>query len=193
MNKILYIDACIKREDHSRTEKLAQAYLKTLLSKNNSVLETIVLENAHILPLNESSLEKREAKISANDFSDPCFDFAKKLIDADELVIAAPYWDMSFPSILKIFLENICVRNLTFHYNAQGIPCGLINIKSVTYITTAGGYIGESNFGFDYIKGLFSALFSIRNFSCFSAEGLDIYGNNPEQILLDAINRQTNT
>ena len=103
------------------------------------------------------------------------------------MVIAAPYWDMSFPASLKLYIEQLCVNKLTFCYSEKGIPCGLTNIKKVVYLTTSGGYIGNNNFGFDYIKTLFSTLFGVGDIAFFSAEGLDIYGNDPESILSEAI------
>ena len=39
------------------------------------------------------------------------------------------------------------------------------------------------------MKGVFSTLFGITDISFFSAEGLDIYGNDPEKILADAIEK----
>jgi FMN-dependent NADH-azoreductase len=107
----------------------------------------------------------------------------------DEVVIAAPYWDMSFPSLLKLFIEQICVNRLTFGYSETGRPYGIVNMKNVVYVTTAGGSIGNANFGFDYIKGVFSSLFGIDDITFLSAEGVDIYGNDPELILLSAIDK----
>jgi FMN-dependent NADH-azoreductase len=107
------------------------------------------------------------------------------------VIIAAPYWDMSFPSSLKVYLEQLCVNKLTFCYGETGAPCSLAKVKKVVYITTAGGIIGAANFGFDYINGLFSTLFGVKDFSFFSAEGLDIVGNNPEEILHRAIEKMT--
>ena len=71
----------------------------------------------------------------------------------------------------------------------MGIPCGLTKVKKVVYLTTAGGYIGNNNFGFDYIKGLFTTLFGVDDISFFSAEGLDIFGNDSEKILSEAIEK----
>ncbi len=65
----------------------------------------------------------------------------------------------------------------------------MTNIKKVVYLTTSGGYIGNNNFGFDYIKGLFSSLFGVDDIAFFSAEGLDIYGNDPEKILSETIGK----
>ena len=46
------------------------------------------------------------------------FDYANAVAQADMLVIAAPYWDMSFPSSLKIFFEAASVEAVP----AAGMP-----------------------------------------------------------------------
>ena len=140
-------------------------------------------------PLRGKNLMEREQAIQNSDFSGEAFELARTFASADEVVIAAPYWDMSFPALLKLYIEQICINRLTFCYNEKGMPCGLTNIKKAVYLTTAGGYIGNNNFGFDYIKGVFSTFFGITDITFFSAEGLDIYGNDPEKILADAIDK----
>ena len=94
-----------------------------------------------------------------------------------------------FLEIFKVYLEHLCINQLTFCYNEKGIPQGLTDITSAVYFTTSGGYIGENNCGFDYVQKLFSQLFGIRDIKFFSAEGLDIQGNDPEQILAQAIEK----
>ena len=42
--------------------------------------------------------------------------------EADEIVIGAPYWDLSFPAALKTYLEHCCVCDVTFHYTQEGRP-----------------------------------------------------------------------
>ena len=78
------------------------------------------------------------------DFSGASFALARTFAAADEVVIAAPYWDMSFPASLKLYVEQLCVNKLTFCYNEKGMPCGLTNVKKAIYFTTAGGYIGSA-------------------------------------------------
>ena len=187
MKNILYVNACVKRDAASRTNLLAQAYLKKTLEKEECRLSTLDLEETIMQPLSGKSLAEREKAIADNDFSGALFELARNFAAADEVVIAAPYWDMSFPASLKLYIEQICVNKLTFCYSEKGIPCGLTNIKKVVYLTTSGGYIGNNNFGFDYIKRLFSTLFGVGDIAFFSAEGLDIYGNDPESILSEAI------
>jgi FMN-dependent NADH-azoreductase len=187
MTHLLYVNACVRRDIASRTNRLAQAYLQHCQATQSCKVETVVLEDVKMAPLSGQGLAEREAAIRKADFSGESFDLARAFAAADEVVIAAPYWDMSFPALLKVYLEHLCVNQLTFCYDETGRPRGLVNVKKVTYITTSGGYIGTANFGFDYVKGLFSTLFGITDFSFFSAEGLDIYGNDPETILNDAI------
>ena len=185
MKNILYIDSCINRP-HSRTERLAQAYLQNR-QEAGDVLDVIVLEEADLQPLNEERLAYRERGICEGNFADPVFDYAKRFAAADELVIAAPFWDFSFPAMLKIFLELVCVRNLTFRYTETGGVANLTRLKSVTYITTSGGYITDDNCAYDYIRKLCGGLFGVEQFRFISAQGLDIYGNDPEKILREAI------
>ena len=192
MKTILYVNACVKRDVDSRTARLAQAYLDQCLEKQDCRVSTLALEDIIMPPLSGKGLAEREKAISSGDFSSPAFDLARSFAAADEVVIAAPYWDMSFPASLKLYIEQLCVNKLTFCYSEKGIPCGLTNIKKAVYITTSGGYIGSSNFGFDYIKGVFTSLFGIADISFFSAEGLDVYGNDPEKILTAAMEKIKN-
>lgn len=189
MKNILYVNACVKREVASRTGCPAQAYLKKSLETESCKLSTVNLEDTVIQPLTGKSLAEREKAIANNDFSGTAFELVRNFAVADEVVIAAPYWDMSFPSSLKLYVEQPCVNKLTFCYNEKGMPCGLTNIKKVVYLTSSGGYVGKNNFGFDYINSLFSTLFGINDISFFSAEGLDIFGNDPEKILSEAIEK----
>lgn len=186
MRKILYVNACVKRDIDSRTNRLAQAYLNKCLESQDCSLSIVNLEDTIMYPLSGKSLAEREKAIANNDFSGSAFELARSFAAADEVVIAAPYWDLSFPALLKLYIEQICINKLTFSYDEKGRPRGLTNIKKAVYLTTSGGYIGSCNFGFEYIKGVFSTLFGIKEISFYSAEGFDISGNDPEQLIADA-------
>ena len=177
MENILYINACC-RED-SRTNELAQY----LISKLDGNVQSVNLHEENIRPINAELLSKRDNFLKDGIISDEMFSFAKQFVAADTIVIAAPYWDLMFPSILKVYLENISVCGITFRYSDKGIPQSLCKAKNLYYVTTAGGFIGENNFGFDYIKALANGFFGISNVRFFSAEGLDIYGADVEGIM----------
>ena len=53
--------------------------------------------------------------------------YAKDFVKSDIIVVAAPYWDLSFPSVLKVFFEHINILKLVFDYSDKGeiVPLGL--------------------------------------------------------------------
>lgn len=180
MNNILFINACCR--ENSRTNELAQYLLRNI----NGDVQVVDLSEVKICPLDSKLLAKRDGLLKSAVTDDEMFSFARQFALADTIVIAAPYWDLMFPSILKVYLENITVCGITFRYSEKGIPQSLCKAKKLCYVTTAGGFIGENNFGFDYVKALAKGFFGIDNVSFVSAEGLDIYGANVDLIVSKA-------
>ena len=86
----------------------------------------------------------------------------------------------------KFYFENITVLGITFEYSEKGRPVSKCNAKKLYYITTSGGYIGNNNFGFDYVKALAENFFGINDISFYSAEGLDIFGADVKGIIDEA-------
>ena len=183
MSNILFVNACVNRST-SRTQKLADAFLDTL----DGDVDELTLADAGIVGLTEETLAFRDECIARKDFSDPMFDAAHQWREADEIVIAAPYWDLSFPAMLKEYVEQLCVNGLTFSYSEEGFPVGHCKARKLTYITTVGGYTGdELNMGYDYIAAVCKGYFGIPEVNCIKAEGLDIVGNDPQAIMAEAI------
>lgn len=178
MNKILFINACVRKQ--SRTRKLADCVLKRL---EGEIIERN-LEKEQLKALNAELLEKRERLIREQKMSDEMFRYAWEFAEADVIVIAAPYWDLAFPALLKIYLEQITVCGITFHYEA-GIPQGLCHAKKLIYVTTAGGPI-YFNFGFDYVKTLAEQFYGIKDVLLFKGENLDVDGSDVSEILEEA-------
>lgn len=180
--KILWIDACVSTHPKSRTRFLCDEYLSQL-EDEGGIVERVELENLSIMPLSKAMLKKREALINAGQYSDEMFALARQFKEADKIIIGAPYWDLSFPSVLKVYIEHIMVSGLTFQYTETGVK-GLCSAASLTYITTAGGYIGNRNYGYEYIKAI-AQMLGIQKTDLICAEGLDIAGADVEQILRD--------
>lgn len=174
---ILYVNACVR--DKSRTNELAQYFINKL----NTKIDEINLNKENILPLSKEHLELREFFIKNNDYSHQIFDYAKQFANADIILIAAPYWDLSFPAILKTYIEHINVSGITFCYSEKGYPKSLCKAKKLIYITTAGGIIVSNDYGFGYIKSLAENFYNIKNINYIKAEGLDIYDSNVQKIL----------
>ena len=174
----LFIDASVR--DSSRTLELSKYYLSYL----NEEITTIKLINEKLLPLNASSLKLRDQYIEENNFNDDLFKYAKLFKEADEIIVCAPYYDLSFPATLKLFIENITVNNLTFGHNEKGERIGLCKANKLVYITTSGGPIIQ-DYGYSYIKDLCENMYGIKECVCFSGEGLDMIQNDATEILND--------
>lgn len=178
MEKILFVNACVRQE--SRTRALAECLLACLGGPYHEVCVT----DGSILPLDAGMLRERTERIRSGDTSGEIFALARQFAGAETVVIAAPFWDLSFPSCLKIYFENILVSGLTFTYRS-GRPEGLCRAKRLYYVTTAGGALSP-DFGFPYVRALAETFFGIPEVRRFSAEGLDVIGNDAARILQDA-------
>ena len=178
----LYINCCVREE--SRTERLAQAVLQKL----GGDFTELNLYNENLKPLDGEMLNKRTALIEQGDYSDPMFDYAKQFASADTIVIAAPYWALSFPASLKTYIENIYVTGIVSAYNESGLPVGLCKATELYYVTTAGGPY-DPTYSYGYIESLAKNFFGMPETHLVKAEMLDIIGNNAEEILNQEVSR----
>ena len=163
---VLFINACIR--ENSRTLVLAKNVMKDMVGE---IIE-VNLNVENIEPLHSALLERRERLIQNGKFDDPLFRYAKQFAKADEIIIAAPFWDLSFPAKLKIYLEQITVSGITFKY-MNGRPAGLCKAKRLTYVTTSGGPIFD-DFGYAYIKTLAQKFYGITKTVSVRAMNLDV-------------------
>lgn len=175
--KILYIDAAFR--EGSRTRRLAEAYLKTCKGE----ITTVKLGSGAPLPLNEERLVAYNNAVGSHDFADPMFDSAKCFREADEIVIAAPFWNYTVPAVLHDYLEMVCSQGVTFDMNSEGQYFTLCKAKKLTFLITAGGPIPENDHAFGYIKTLAQEFWGIDDIQYFKADCLDIYGVDVEKEL----------
>ena len=177
---ILYVNSCVREE--SRTDRIARA----VLEKMGGDCEELYLPEENLEPLSAEKLEKRTVLIEKADYSDSMFRYAKQFASADKIVISAPYWDLSFPALLKLYIENIYVTGIVSEYGNDGRPKGMCRAEQLIYVTTAGGpYVEDYSFG--YMKTLAEKFFGIKNTKLIKAEMLDVVGSDAEQIISDVI------
>ena len=131
MSKLVFIDACI-RQSESRTRRIAYPILSAL-SQRYEIVRYDLTEKDGIVPLNPKLFEGR----GQGDIPGWALQAAKDIAEADRILIAAPFWDMSFPAVLKCFFEQVSLFDITFTDN--GKTCvGLCKAPKVLYITTRG-------------------------------------------------------
>ena len=174
--KLLYINACVR--SNSRTKALADYLVK----KFEAEVKEIRLDELKLQSLTAEMLEKRSLLIAAQKFDDKEFLLAHEFAEADVIVIAAPYWDMSFPAMLKLYIEHINVIPLVFKYSVTGEIVPMCRAKKLYYVTTKGGF-GPDDYGYGYIESLCKNLYGIKETILIKAEGLDIQGNDAKSTL----------
>ena len=175
---VLFINACVR--ENSRTLVLA----RKILSDISGEITEVNLNRENLAPLKRELLEKRENLIKSENMNDPIFDHARQFANADEIVIAAPFWDLSFPAILKAYMERITVSGITFEY-INGRPRGLCKAKKLTYVTTSGGRI-VMDFGYAYIKAMANNFYGIGETKAYMAMNLDVNMITAEDLLTKA-------
>ena len=171
----LYIDACLRPE--SRTRRLAEVVLAHIQDD----IERVVLSDEMIPYLTEEGLSHR---FSA-DLDSPCYDIARQFAAADTLIIAAPYYDLSFPAILRAYIEQIQVGGISFVYGEDDLPHSLAKVKRLIYVSTAGGHVIGEHLGYRYLCEVMRYFYGVTDSTLFCAEGLDLKGADAEKILLN--------
>lgn len=173
----LFINCCFR--DGSRTLKLAQNFIK----KENKAYEEISLGKGVTPVLDYDNLNVYGEAMAKNDFSCELFKYGRMFAEAEEIIIAAPYWNNSIPAVLHAFLEIVTSQGVTFFITPEGEYKSLCHAQKLTFITTAGGFIPEENYSFGYIKSLATDFWKIADVKFIKAEGLDIAGNNVDEII----------
>lgn len=176
--KLLIVDCCI-REEKSATRKLYESYLKSL-NRTNWEIEKIYLMHENILPLTNNDIKLRDKLLQSSNTEHEIFKYAKQFAAADEIIIAAPYWDLSFPSLLRVYFERISVVGITFDYEGTK-SIGCCKAGKIIYFSTCGGFINGEHLGVEYVKQL-AKVFGINNVEKYIVEGLDIDTTKREKI-----------
>lgn len=186
--KLLCVNGCI-RGKASRTWGLTQGFLAQLQERApNLVCEVVDLNALKLAPLYEDTLAAREMAF-ANGTGNPSLELARQFQEADYIVLAAPFWEGTFPAALHTYLEHICVTGLTFSLSAEGYQ-GLCRAQRAVFITTRGG-IYESgpaqkdNHAPAFLTTVLTML-GIPRLDVVAAEGLDIWGFDAEGALAKA-------
>lgn len=166
MEKLIIIDSCMREE--SRTKIILGAAKEVLALRYD--IETIDVNALALPPVTPQVLKDR----TAGNVPDETVAVARKIASADRIVVATPFWDMSFPSVLKAFFENMSLYNVTF--TDDGTTCtGICKCQKVLYITTRGMNIPTGDCrdqGSSYLKAL-SSLWGLGEVITVAAWNLD--------------------
>lgn len=167
MKKLLYIDACTRNAE-SRTKRIAEPVIESL--RNSYDITTLTLNDLDLTVVQEELIRKR----NGGDVDPTVMRWAETVRDADRIVIAAPFWDMSFPAALKVFFELCSIFNVTF--TSDNKTChGNCKAEKLLYITTRGMNIATGDpleQATPYLKAL-SWLWGIGPLQVIAAQNMD--------------------
>lgn len=173
--KLLFVDCCIsQRGKESRTRALASAFLDSFCSSHpEAEVETVTADTLLSLkPFDSEMLDARTVLAKTGDFDAPVFDLARQFGTADRIVVAAPFWDMSYPAALRIYIEYISANGINYHYDEMGCH-GDCTAERLTYLTSSGDVERDGSVGVMHWRQLCD-LFGIPKFDYVFAGGLDL-------------------
>ena len=130
-------------------------------------IEEVNVDQLDIYPKDNAYFKNTE--INKNDEK-----LAKLVASADKILISTPFWDMSFPSLLKSFLEKISLFDVMFISDDK--KCiGIAKCPFMYYVTTRGMDIhdgDELEQGTPYLKAL-CWLWGIKKYEVTSCSNFD--------------------
>lgn len=185
MRKALIVDCCL-RGAASRTARLMEAFVRAL--PEDVEVEKLTLEEEALSCLVGAHFEQRQRLLDAGALDHPRFRYARQFAAADIVCVAAPFWDLSFPALLKVYIEQVSVDGITFTAGEDGLV-GLCRGTDLVLLTTRGGtYDGDPmEMGSRYLDAMHT-FFGFDRYHCVAADGLDVYGADVEAILERAMN-----
>jgi FMN-dependent NADH-azoreductase len=184
MKHILHLISSIHGEE-SYSIRLGKNIIEKIQQKYpGSTLEEINLVELNVPHLNEATFQSflipgeqltAEQKESIS-FSDNAL---KQLMAADIIVIGAPFYNFSVPSVLKAWIDHITRPGVTFKYGESG-PMGMVIGKKVYVAMSSGGVysagpIQGNDFLVPYLK-MFLGFLGMTDLTVFRAEGVKVPG-----------------
>lgn len=186
--KILYITASSKEASISTSKTVGNLFLEKLAQNTNVEVTSLDLYKDFI-PLPQAKYFTSRASIVTGDYLESLSNEEKKDIQrmeelcdmfllADVIIIATPMWSISFPSVLKKYIDCICINNKLISITNDDVT-GLLHDKkrSLVYIQSSGGDYPAlltriTNHGLTYMKDLFNFL-GVYNFIPILVEGTE--------------------
>ena len=167
MKRISVIDSTIR--DESRTREL----LNRILDNKDVEFSIYNINKFDLIPTNNE-------RFITKGTNETFIKIAKEIASSDGLVIAAPFWDMTYPALLKTFLEELSLYDIMFI--DDGKTCvGISKMKFMLFLTTRGMNIEDDSKldGASYSLKALCELWGIPQFACVSAYNLD-YSSDEE-------------
>jgi FMN-dependent NADH-azoreductase len=184
MKKILHLISSPRGEEsfsiklgNAIVEKLVSTYPGSTVKVNDLVKNQFPhLEEAQITSFFTPPQHRTPENIEALRNSDRAID---EIMEADILVIGAPFYNFSIHSTLKAWIDHISRAGVTFRFTETGYE-GLVHGKKIYIALASGGIYSEGamqtyDFCATYLKAIFGFL-GMTDVTVFRVEGTAIPG-----------------
>lgn len=195
MAKLLYVTANPKPTELSYGLQVGEHFIHEYKKVNpNDTVETFDIYNENV-PLIDGTVLSAWGKLAAQ--AELTEDEAKavgrmnqileQFLSADKVVFATPMWNLSFPPMLKAYIDNLVIAGKTFKYNEQGQPVGLVENKKVLHIFSSGGVYSEGpaqswDFTNPFLQSIL-AFIGITDYSVVRVEGMNAFADKVDEIV----------
>ncbi|MFM1895318.1 MAG: hypothetical protein RLZZ385_392 [Pseudomonadota bacterium] len=124
--------------------------------------------------------DEQQAKVAYSD------SLIAQVQETDLLVMGAPMYNFTLPSMLKAWLDHLARAGVTFKYSEQG-PVGLLTGKKVVVVATMGGHheVGHTDHLRPYLKTMLGFV-GLRDVEFAVAAGLNMGPEHRTNGLADA-------
>ncbi len=119
-------------------------------------------------------------------------ELSDQFVTADKYVFVTPFWNFSFPPVMKAYLDSVSVAGKSFKYTEQG-PVGLLTDKKALHIQARGGIYSEGpaaemEMGHRYLS-VMMRFFGVPSFDGVFVEGHNAMPDKAQEIKENAIAR----
>ncbi|HEX2938406.1 MAG TPA: NAD(P)H-dependent oxidoreductase [Ruminiclostridium sp.] len=202
MNKLLYIVANSKPEQLSSSETVGRVLVNGIMSKiNNMVLEEIKLYDDYIPRPKSNYFSSRSKLVDKSEMSglteneqkdvQQMMRLCDQFMSASVYVLAAPMWSLSFPGVVKDYIDCILQVEKTIKF-VNNRPEGLMNDRPRTfiYVQSSGANIPwiirpALNKGLNYVEDIMKFI-GISKFEELLADGTGTTEQERQEAIKDA-------
>lgn len=197
LSNVLYVKVNPKSDGESQSAQLANYFLDLYKKKNqDDVIDKLDLYEADIPFLDVDVFSAwgkfaSQGKLtkSEQEKAERMDKLTTQFLNADKLIFAAPFWNLSYPPMLKAYIDTICIAGKTFQYTDKG-PIGLVSDKPLLLIETRGGFYSEGptaelENSQRYLRTIMNFM-GVKSFQSVIAEGLDVDEDHKQKSLKQA-------
>lgn len=169
MKKVLFITANPSGSETSFSMAVGDAFIEVYKEANPTDEVTAIDLFNTTVPAIDSEVLAAWGKLGAGEGFETLTASQQKKISAmngnletfmhaDKYVFVTPMWNLSYPPVVKAYLDNLSIAGKTFKYTENG-PVGLLEGKKAIHIQATGGVYSEGpyaamDFGRNHLQAM---------------------------------------